>query len=116
MRANVGTHITLDTFLAVPNRNINCNTSLFVLGSTLRHGSVWQIGEIADRNIIALHSIYRHLDLADPLWQVLIDLLFWNFDISPSCRYFCLFYHFYALINSCVVHVDDLFALSSIGL
>ena len=111
----IGTHITLDTFLTVPYRNVNCDTTFLIFGGSLWHGSIWQIHKLADRNVVTLHGIYRDLDVLDPFWKVLVHLLCLNCDVCPSCRYFYLFYHLNTLIHSGVVHVDDLLALLAVG-
>ena len=116
MRADVGTLVALNTFLAVPNRNIDGDSSLLVLGSAVRHGSVGKVGKVADRDVVALHLVHRNLNLANPLRQVLIHCFFRNLDVGPACGNLHLRYLLHALVHSGVVHVDNLFSLSSVGL
>ena len=115
MRAHIRTLVTLDTFLAVPYRYIDCDSTFFIFGCTIRHGSIWQICKTADRNAVTFHGVYRDLNLADPLWQIFIHFAFRYFDISPLLRNFNFFYKLDSFIYSCVVHVYDLLTLSSVG-
>ena len=116
MRANVGAHIALEAFAAVPHRNLQGDAALFIFGSALRHGTVRQVDESTDRDVVSGHGVDRNLNLSDPIRQRRIDLCRLYLNISPCGRNFHFANLLNAAVNGRIVHVDDPFTLFSVGL
>ena len=114
MRTYIGTHVTLDTFAAVPNRNLYSDPALLIFGGSRRHRPVRKICKLADRNGVTVHGIHRNLNVPDPLGQVLIHSLRLNLKGSPTGGHLHLLNHQNALVHSRVVHIHHLLALSLI--
>ena len=115
MRTNIRTLVTLNTFLAVPYRYIDCDSTFFIFRCTIWHSSIRKICKTADWNIVAFHGVNRDLDLTDPLRQIFIHFALRYFNIRPCLRNFNFFNQLNSFVYGCVIHIYDLFAFSSVG-
>ena len=114
MRTNESTLVALDTLFSIPNRNECRNTALFVSGSTLGPGSVFDTLECTNGKEVAVLGGNRTHDIGDKFRLVL--------GLSNVCGELCPcgihneFLVFTATVNGSVVLVDHILSLLTVGL
>ena len=74
MRTYIGTEITLDTVVRIPNRHIYCNTALLVSSRTRRCGTIHILGKCRYRKGIALLSADLGLYVVDKVHNIFSSL------------------------------------------
>ena len=123
VRANECTLVTLDTVLGNPLGNVNSDTALLICSGTLGECTVndVHINEGGYGDLVAALCVYGDLNLVDEINQELVVALSLVLGelalaVSPGSRNVYLDDLACALVDSGVVHVDDIVALLGKGL
>ena len=121
MRADECTLVTLDTVLGDPLGNVNCDTALLISSGALRERTVGNINECGNRDLVAALCVNGDLYIVNEVDQELVVALSLVLGelalaVSPGSGNVYLDNLAGTLLDSGVVHVDDIVALLSKGL
>ena len=115
MGTNKGALITLNTFLWTPYRNRDCCATFFKRCTAYGECPIFHTEDIRDFEFISFLAVHDILNLYNKFRRFLIDRLFFIYSIFPTLRNINTVKRCNTVINRSVIHVDDLFALTSIG-
>ena len=121
MRADIGTEVTLDTVVWIPNRYVNCDTTFLVCSGTGRSCTVNVILECGYREIVTFLSIYSSLNVVNEVDNILAALCSVNhvktfvFTVLPALRNLNLYESLSAGIDCCPVLHNNVFTLTAVS-
>ena len=121
MRADIGTEVTLDTVVRIPNRNIYCDTALLVSGGTGRCGTINIILECRYREVVTFLCVNCSLNGVDEFNNIFSAFCSVNHvktficTVLPALRNLNLMKSLSACIDSSPVLHNDIFALTSVS-
>ena len=115
MRADKGALVTLDTGVHLPFRYVDSDAAFFVSSSAAREGAVCIISEGTYRQLVTLELVHRYEQLVN---KFVAGCSFSSSvaSLSPACRNFNSYDSIDALVDSSIVHVDNVLALLAIGM
>ncbi len=121
VRADIGTLVTLDTFVGLPLRNEEGNAAFLQSGGAEGLFAFDIVGEDRDGDVVAVLVVGRDEDVVHEL----LEFGVFDFEerglrsvrrVGPCSRDFDFRHGGEALVDGFVVHADDVFALSGEGL
>ena len=121
MRADIGTEVTLDTVVRIPNRYVNCDTTFLVCSGTGRSCTVNIILECGYREVVTFLSVYSSLDVVNEVDNILAALCSVNhvktfvFTVLPALRNFHFYKSLSAGIDRCPVLHNNVFTLTAVS-
>ena len=122
MRTYIGTEVTLDTVVRIPNRNVNSDTTFLVCGRSGRGGTIYIINKCRYRQSVAFLSADLGLNVVNEINNVFSSLgnylviKAFVFAVLPALRNLYFNYTLSTSIDCCPVLHNNIFTLTAICL